>query len=233
MTPGLSERLTVVRERIQAAARLAGRDPAEITLIAVTKFHPASLVRDLAALGQRDVGENRDQEAHAKAGELASLGLHWHFIGQLQTNKARRVVSYAHAVHSVDRPRLVDALDAAVGGENGPANGGPLDCFLQVSLDGSPGRGGVTPDGLLPLAQQVLAAAGLRLRGLMAVAPLGEDPDPAFEHLRLLSLRLRRLAPEANAISAGMSHDFEKAIAHGATHLRIGTAITGIRPTRG
>ena len=211
-----------MQDSVAAAARAASRDPAGITIIVVTKFHPASLVRELAELGVRDVGENRAQEAKAKASDVDDSRLRWHFIGQLQTNKARLVRGFASAVHSLDRPSLVDALSSEAGGV--------LDCFLQLSLSDEPGRGGVSPAELLPLAERVLAAPGLRLRGVMAVAPLDQEPSRAFARVREASERLRALAPEASAISAGMSGDFAAAIAEGATHLRIGTAITGKRP---
>lgn len=218
----LAARLAEVDARIADAARAAGRDPGALTRIVVTKFHPASLVRELASLGVTDVGENRHQEAAAKAAELADLHLHWHFIGQLQSNKARAVRGYAAAVHSVDRASLVDALAVD--------DGTTLDCFIEVDLSGAPARGGAAPDDVLPLAERVLAAPGLALRGVMAVAPLGEQPRPAFARLRAVSERLQALAPTATAISAGMSGDFAEAILEGATHLRIGTAITGKRP---
>jgi pyridoxal phosphate enzyme (YggS family) len=223
----LGERLGSVDAKIADAAREAGRDPAELTRIVVTKFHPAELVRQLAALGVRDVGENRHQEAAAKAAELADLELNWHFVGQLQSNKAKAVRDYASAVHSLDRNSLVDAL----AGER------PLDVFLELNLTGDPGRGGVEPSLLEPLAEHVLSATArggaLVLRGVMAVAPLGEEPRAAFARVREASEALRRLAPEATAISAGMSGDFREAILEGATHLRIGTAITGKRPSSG
>ncbi len=219
----LGERLQAVRANIADAANAAGRSVDELTLIVVTKFHPASLVRELAGLGVRDVGENRHPEAGDKAAELADLHLNWHFIGQLQTNKAKVVRQYAHAIHSIDRPSLVTAL----AGER------EIDCFLQVNLTDDPNRGGVTEDELEPMAEAVLAAPGLRLRGLMAVAPLDEPARPAFARVRTLSERVQRLAPEANALSMGMSHDFAEAIAEGATHLRIGSAITGNRPAAG
>jgi PLP dependent protein len=219
----LADRLASVRARIERAAEVAGRDPAGITTIVVTKFHPASLVRELAALGVRDVGENRHQEAAAKVAEVGDASLRWHFIGQLQSNKARQARGYASAVHSVDRASLVDAL----------AGADPLDVFLQVNLTPDPARGGVQPDELDALAERVLATEGLALRGLMAVAPLDEPARPAFARVRALGERLQRLAPSATALSIGMSGDFADAIAEGATHLRIGTAITGNRPDRG
>lgn len=218
----LEQRLRAVQAQVADAAAAAGRSADELTTIVVTKFHPASLVRELAALGVTDFGENRVQEAAPKAAELADLGLDWHFIGQLQSNKARTVVDFASAIHSVDRPSLVTALGGAA-----------LDVFLQLNLTDDPDRGGVQPDGLLGLGERVLSAGGLRLRGVMAVAPLGEDPRPAFARVRAASEQLRTLAPGATALSMGMSGDFPEAIAEGATHLRIGTAITGNRPDRG
>jgi len=220
----LADRLAAVQGSIADAARDASRSPSEITTIVVTKFQPAALVAELAALGVRDIGENRHQEAQAKAAALAELGLRWHFVGQLQTRKARQVRSYVTAIHSVDRPALVDALrsdDASV------------DCFVQVNLTDVPGRGGVAPEGLVALVEKVLETPGLRLRGLMAVAPLGEPARPAFARVRLLSERIRDIAPDATDLSIGMSHDFREAILEGATHLRIGTAITGNRPVAG
>ncbi|MFC4244802.1 YggS family pyridoxal phosphate-dependent enzyme [Gryllotalpicola reticulitermitis] len=227
--PELADRLAAVRAEIADAARAAGRDPGALTTIVVTKFHPATLIRELYGLGVRDVGENRHQEALAKSAELAELeGLRWHFIGQLQSNKARQVRRYSHIVHSVDRPALVDALATRAGEPTAAEN--TVDIFLQLNLTDDPGRGGVAPAGLEALAEHALAAPGLRLRGVMAVAPLGEDPRAAFERLRAASDRLRALAPDARDISAGMSADFRAAVLEGATHLRIGTAITGSRP---
>jgi hypothetical protein len=221
---GLAERLAEVDGRIADAARAAGRDPGELTRIVVTKFHPASLVRELHDLGVRDVGENRHQEAAAKHAELSDLGdLTWHFVGQLQSNKARAVRAYARVVHSVDRVSLVKAL----------AGDDLLDCFLELNLTDDPDRGGVVPDAAEALAEQVAASEGLRLLGVMAVAPLESDPRAAFARVRAVSDRIRSVVPGATAISAGMSGDFAEAIAEGATHLRIGTAITGKRSTPG
>nr|WP_139418413.1 YggS family pyridoxal phosphate-dependent enzyme [Agromyces laixinhei] len=210
--------------RVAEAARDAGRDPDAITTIVVTKFHPAALVAELAELGVLDIGENRHQEAQAKAAELGDLELRWHFVGQLQSKKARQVRAYASAIHSVDRAALVDALRS---------DEASVDCFVQVNLTEDPGRGGVAPEALESLAEHVLETAGLRLRGLMAVAPLGEPARPAFARVRAMSERLRRLEPTASDLSMGMSHDFRDAILEGATHLRIGTAITGNRPVAG
>lgn len=224
----LASRLEAVRRDIADAARLAGRQPEELTLIVVTKFHPASLVRELAELGVRDVGENRHQEAQAKSSQLADLGLNWHFIGQLQTKKARQAAQYASAIHSIDRERLVDALATAEVAR-------PIDAFVQVNLTDDPGRGGADPTDLERLAERVLETPTLRLRGIMAVAPLPEEESAASAFARLggYADRLRRIDPGATSISAGMTHDFREAIAAGATHLRIGSAITGNRPAAG
>jgi hypothetical protein len=217
----LATRLASVREGIADAAAEAGRDPAGITTIVVTKFQPVSLIAQLAELGVTDVGENRHQEAQAKAAELAHLGLRWHFVGQLQSKKARQVRAYASVIHSVDRVGLVDALRSEEAS---------VDCFVQVNLTDDPGRGGAQPEHLEPLVEHVLDTPGLRLLGLMAVAPLGEPPRAAFARVRTLSEGVQRLAPGAGALSMGMSHDYREAILEGATHLRIGTAITGNRP---
>jgi pyridoxal phosphate enzyme (YggS family) len=224
----LALRLAEIDERIAQAAREAGRDPAELTRIVVTKFHPASLVEHLFARGVRDVGENRQQELSAKVAETALDGLRWHFIGQAQTNKARAVRAAASVVHTVDRARLADALDrAAEPGDD------PLDVLVQVNLTDDPARGGADPDAIEQLADHVAGCATLRLRGIMAVAPLDEEPARAFGRLHGYAERLRAVAPEARWISAGMTGDFVEAIAAGATHLRIGSAITGPRPERG
>lgn len=236
----LAERLAALRARIGAACAAAGRDEAEITLIAVTKTYPASDVLALAGLGLADFGENRDQEAAPKAAEVARLrsrwqraSVRWHFIGQLQTNKARHVAGYADFVHSVDRVRLVHALGAAA-----RAAGRDLTCLVQVSLDpagpggdtgADPGRGGVPPAMVAGVAGAIEAEQGLTLGGLMAVAPRFTDPRTAFAPLRRLSDVIRSVNPSAAVISAGMSGDLEAAIGGGATHLRIGTALLGDR----
>jgi PLP dependent protein len=220
----LEDRLASVRASIADAARDAERNPSEITTIVVTKFHPASLVAELASLGVRDFGENRHQEAKAKAAALADLDLTWHFVGQLQSKKARQVREYASVIHSVDRPALVDALRS---------DEASVDCLVQVNLTPDPSRGGVQPDDLEPLVERMLGTPGLRLRGLMAVAPLDEPARPAFARVRLLSERVRVFAPDATWLSMGMTEDFREAILEGATHLRIGTAITGNRPDAG
>lgn len=224
----LGERLSAIDEAIADAARRASREPKEISRIVVTKFHPAELVNQLYSLGVRDVGENRQQEFSAKAVDCEALSdLRWHFIGQAQTNKAGAIRRAAHAVHSVDRTRIADALDRAAFDDS------QLDIFIQVNLTDDPGRGGVAPDEIEAFAEHVLELPTLTLRGLMAVAPLGEEPAAAFDRLHRYAQRLRTVAPEASWISAGMTGDFAEAIAAGATHLRIGSAITGPRPAQG
>ncbi|PZG01287.1 YggS family pyridoxal phosphate-dependent enzyme [Micromonospora deserti] len=231
----LAAGLARVRSRIADACAVAGRDRSEITMIAVTKTYPAGDVVALAGLGVTDVGENRDQEASAKAAEVAAAGVRprWHFIGQLQRNKARSVVRYADAVHSVDSARLARALDGA----SATARDRPLDVLVQVSIDGDPARGGALPDaadpdaGLGPVAEAVAGAAGLRLAGLMAVAPLGWEPERAFARLAEVAAGFRADHPHAGALSAGMSGDLEIAIRYGATHVRVGSALLGMRST--
>lgn len=219
--PELAERYAAVTAGIAEACAAAGRAPEEITLVVVTKFHPAQLIRELVELGARHVGENRHQDAAPKAAELADLPLTWHFVGQLQSNKAKAVARYADVIHSVDRASLVTAL---AGAERA------VDVFLEVNLTDDPGRGGVAPSEVERLAEQVLATERLRLRGVMGVAPLDEDARSAFARLRAIGERVRTIAPHATDLSAGMSGDYAEAIAEGATHLRIGTAITGKRP---
>ena len=219
--------LAAVRSRIGAACQAAGRDPAGITLIAITKTFPASDVRLLAGLGVRDVGENRDQEAAPKAAALAALQppLTWHFVGQLQTNKAASVVRYARVVQSVDRLRLARALGTAA-----RRAGRTLRCLVQVSLDDDPRRGGVPAGQVMTVADAVASEEGLILGGVMAVAPVQAEPLAAFERLARIAAQVRAVHPDAVMISAGMSGDLEDAIAAGATHVRVGTALLGGRP---
>lgn len=238
----LAANLAEVRKRLAAACERAGRDPATVTLIAVTKTWPASDVGHLAALGVTDFGENRDQEAAPKAVAVRAAGVkvRWHFVGRLQRNKAPSVVRYASVVHSVDSVRLATALAKAAARERRE----PLDVLVQVSLDGDPSRGGAIaggPDGLDGLdgagpdvaldevLRAVAAAPSLTLRGLMAVAPLRWEPGLAFAQLARLAAQVRARYPEATLLSAGMSGDAEEAIRHGATHVRIGSALLGPR----
>ena len=229
----LARNLARVEERIAAACRAAGRARGEVTLIVVTKTYPADDVILLAELGVRQVAENRDQEAAPKAAACAELDLQWHFVGQLQTNKVRSVVRYADFVHSVDRLRLVTALsDAAV------RAGREIGCLVQVALDAPSGavgsRGGAAPEDVAALADAVAAAPGLRINGLMTVAPLEGEfagrPREAFNRLMDIASALRTAHPAATMVSAGMSSDLEDAIAAGATHVRVGTAVLGVRP---
>lgn len=230
---GLAANLARVEERIERACATAGRARGDVTLVVVTKTYPASDVRLLAELGVRDVAENRDQEAAPKAAACADADLSWHFVGQLQTNKARSVAGYADRVHSVDRVRLVTALaNAAVRAER------EIGCLVQVALDAESGsvgeRGGVAPDGVTELADAVAAAQGLRLDGVMTVAPLtgplAGRPLEAFEQLREISTGLRAAHPAATMVSAGMSADLDEAVLAGATHVRVGSAVLGQRP---
>lgn len=229
----LAGNLAKVEERIAAACAAAGRRRDEVTLIVVTKTYPASDVRILSELGVRHVAENRDQDAAPKAAECSDLPLSWHFVGQLQTNKVRSVVGYADVVQSVDRARLVTALS-----KEAVRAGREIGCLIQVALDAGESargeRGGVAPGGIEELADLVAASPGLRLDGLMTVAPLtGEYAGrqrAAFERLMDLSTDLRRAHPTATMVSAGMSADLEEAVAAGATHVRVGTAVLGVRP---
>ncbi len=220
----LAVRLTAVRQRIAVACQAAGRDPADVTLIAVTKTFPASDVRLLSELGVCDVGENRDAEAAPKAAQCADLDLTWHFIGQLQTNKVASVVRYATFVHSVDRMRLIRALGPAARRAERV-----VQCLVEVSLDGDPARGGAVASEVLALAEALAAEPGLVLAGVMAIAPLGMAPREAFGLLLDSAAVVRAVMPAATVISAGMSGDLEDAVAAGATHLRIGTALLGDR----
>jgi pyridoxal phosphate enzyme (YggS family) len=224
--------LAAVRASVADACAVAGRDPAEVALIAVTKTFPVPDIIALARLGVTDVGENKDQEAAPKVAACAAAGLalRWHFVGQLQVNKVASVARYAYMVHSVDRARLVTAL-----GRRASEAGRVIRCLIQVSLDadgdagGPAGRGGAPPGEVLGLAAQIAAADGLDLAGVMAVAPLGQPARPAYARLKEISDGVRSAYPQAQVISAGMSGDLREAIAEGATHVRIGTALLGGR----
>lgn len=227
----LAANLQRVRERIDAACAAAGRSPEQLTLVVVTKFFPASDVALLADLGVTDVAENRHQEAGEKVASLdpdVRRRLAVHFVGQLQSNKAAAVTRYADVVQSVDRAKIARALDRAADERDHP-----LEVTVQVDLSGDDAeRGGVRPADLPALVEEVAGLEHLRLRGLMAVAPLGADPAPAFATLAELVESTRRDHPDATWMSAGMSGDLEQAIAAGATHLRVGSAILGSRPAQ-
>ncbi|MGH1562691.1 YggS family pyridoxal phosphate-dependent enzyme [Mumia sp. DW29H23] len=230
----LARNLRTVHDRIAAAADSAGRAADEITLVVVTKTYPASDVVALVELGVTDVGENRHPEAARKRDEAgeAAAGLRWHFVGGLQTNKAAAVARYADVVHSVDRPRLVDALDG--GAQRAGRHVGVL---VQVNLEGRDddpvGRAGAAPGEVLELAARIAQAQALTLEGVMAVAPLDADPDDAFARLAEIAASVAAAHPGATAISAGMSGDLEAAVRHGATHVRIGRSVLGERPPLG
>ena len=224
----LAQRYNQIVEQVASAAAASGKSASDITLVVVTKNHPPQLVFDLLALGARDFGENRDQEASPKAKEVltsSSEAMRWHFIGQLQTNKVRSVLEYADLIHSLDRESLLVELQKRT--MDRPQ---PLGVFIQVNLTEDPARGGVGVNDLEAFATKVLGSQGLRLEGLMGVGGLDKDPAVEFERLAGLSAKLQILAPEAKGLSMGMSSDFEVAIGYGATHLRIGSAITGKRP---
>lgn len=225
----LADSLASVRDRITRAALDAGRAEDAVTLVVVTKTFPASDVATLADLGVRDIGENRHPEARDKCAAVGRTDLRWHFVGQLQSNKAAAVARYADVVHSVTSRRVVARLST------GATEAGRLvDCLLQLSLDPPTahlGRAGVDEAAVARLAAEVDAAPGLRLRGLMGVAPVDEDPVVAFDRLAAASARLRAEFPAAEMLSAGMSGDLEAAVRAGATHVRIGRAILGTRPS--
>jgi PLP dependent protein len=222
----LAGRLDAVRARIAAACEAAGRASDEVTLIAVTKTYPVSDIALLCELGACEIGENKDQEAAPKAAECASLGVPvtWHFVGQLQTNKAASVVSYASVIHSVDRLRLAGAL-----GSRASRAGRVVTCLVQVSLDGDPDRGGAFGPQVMAVADAIAAEEGLALGGVMAVAPLEVEAGVAFRKLVKIADTVRSAHPDAVMISAGMSADLEQAIEAGATHVRVGTALLGGR----
>jgi pyridoxal phosphate enzyme (YggS family) len=215
----ISANLQAITARIVSAAESAGRDPEEITLIAVTKTFPVSDVKILYELGIRDFGENRDQEGSVKFSELPGDS-NWHFQGQIQSNKLKSIAAWADVIHSIDDISHARKLSSLVGAK---------DIFVQVSLDGLPGRGGVNPEQLLDFLAEVTALANLKVRGLMAVAPLDEPPLEAFKRLKALAETVIKTHPNTWEISAGMSNDFEAAISQGATHIRIGSQILGVR----
>lgn len=215
----LSDNLNAIRSRISVAAQKSGRSVEEITLIVVTKTFPAADAQILYELGVRDFGENRDQEASVKSTELPD-DCKWHFQGQIQSNKLKSIANWADVLHSIDDVAHASKLNSLVTSK---------DIFVQVSLDSQPNRGGVLPDLIPKFLDELSVFSNLKLRGLMAVAPLDEDPAEAFKRLKELSDRAVKLHPEAHEISAGMSNDFEAAISQGATHIRIGSQILGVR----
>ena len=224
----LTERYRSVNERIAASCIAAGRSVSDVELVVVTKNHSAEVVAELYDLGHRQFGENRDQEAGPKAEALAAggrLDTEWHFVGQLQSNKVRTVLSYATCIHSIDRSSLVKELAKQLGNRELEIEG-----FIELNLTEDPARGGVEPGNLQQLAHSVLEIGRIKLLGVMAVAGLGVDPRIDFGKTLQASQELKKIAPEANPLSMGMSEDFELAIEMGATHIRVGSAITGPRP---
>jgi len=215
----LSDNLNSIRARITASAQSSGRSPDAITLIVVTKTFPSSDVQILYDLGVRDFGENRDQEASVKSVELPE-DCRWHFQGQIQSNKLKSIANWADVLHSIDDIAHAKRLNSLVEAK---------DVFVQVSLDNLPNRGGVLPDLLPGFLEEISAFTNLNFRGLMAVAPLGEEPAEAFKRLKEFSNQVVKVHPKAHEISAGMSNDFEAAISQGATHIRIGSQILGVR----
>lgn len=239
----LTHALAAVRSRLAAAAQGAGRSVSEIELLPITKFFPATDVVILSRLGCRAVGESRDQEAAAKVSEvtrrLAALGRseitapRWHMVGHIQRNKARSVARWAHTAHSVDSPHLVSALDRGVAAARADGlRADSLRVYVQVSLDGDESRGGVDidrPGALDEVCAQVEGSECLDLVGLMGIPPLGSDPRAAFERLQAEHSRILESHRDAVGLSAGMSNDFEIAVKHGATCVRVGTALMGPR----
>jgi len=227
----LTANLAAVRASIAAACVAAGRSTAEIHLVGITKTFPVPDILLLHQLGVADIGENKDQEAAPKVAACAAAGIHprWHFVGQLQANKAASVAGYAYMVHSVDRMRLIDALSRRAVMAGREAADREVRCLVQVSLDDEPGRGGAEPGQVLDLANAIAERDGLALAGVMAVAPLGQPARPAYARLREIAEMVRSAHPGAQVISAGMSGDLGDAIAEGATHVRIGTALLGGR----
>lgn len=224
----LAEGLSEVQARIESASRSVHRDPHDITLVVVTKTWPVSDLALLHELGVSDFAENKHQDAADKVAELADLNLRWHFVGQIQSNKAARIAAYADVVHSVDSVRVAQRLN--VGAHKHDRE---VDCLVQVSLDEKSrgGRGGAAWAELETVAAAIYAAGGLRLAGVMGVAPPAGDASSAYRRLREASRLVRATVPSADLISAGMSADFEEAIGAGATHVRVGSAILGKRPT--
>lgn len=218
----ISTNLSTVTERITAAAKKVNRNPSDIKLIVVTKTFPITDLQFLYELGVRDFGENRDQEASQKVSELPS-DINWHFQGQIQSNKLKSITSWASYIHSVDQLKYAKMISEFAGDQN-------KSIFLQLSLDAIPeSRGGVDPSKLHELASELSHFSNLNLMGLMAVAPLDESTDQAFARLSKYHQLFVEHFPEAKFLSAGMSGDYESAILHGATHIRIGSSILGNR----
>ena len=220
----LADNLSAISARIASAAQAAGRDPASVQLLAVSKTKPASAIREIHAAGVRDIGENYLQEALTKQQALSDLPLIWHFIGPIQSNKTKAIAEHFDWVHSVDRLKIAQRLS-----EQRPAGLAPLNLCLQVNVSGEDSKSGCAPADLPALAKAVAGLPNLRLRGLMAIPEPTEDraaQEAAFARLRQLQ---ESLGLGLDTLSMGMSHDLEAAIAQGATWVRIGTALFGAR----
>ena len=218
----ISANLEKVKEQIKLAAASANRLSEDITLVAVTKTFPVSDIEILYSLGIRDFGENRDQEASAKVG-LLPKDVRWHFQGQIQSNKLKSITSWASFIHSVDQLKYAQMISDYSAGNEKPI-------FMQVSLDKPPqSRSGVNPSELLELAGAISALPGIRLEGLMAVAPVNSPAEQAFAELEDIRSDFLSTFPDAKSLSIGMSGDYQIAIKYGATHIRIGSSILGIR----
>lgn len=216
----IANALIEVRSRMSDALKISRREPDEVTLIGVTKTYPVSDVEILRELGVCDFAENRDQEGKRKSAEVPGT---WHFQGQIQGNKIPSIVQWAKVIHSLDDARHLGKLEKIL------PESSQFSVFIQVALDPQPGRGGVLPEDIASLAELVMKVSPLKLEGLMAVAPLGENPESAFSRLAQIHSDFRQQFPESPKLSAGMSGDFESAIVHGATHVRIGSSILGYR----
>lgn len=224
----LPARLAAVRHRIAVAARSVGRDPTAVRLVAVSKLHPSTAIVAAHDAGQMDFGESRAQELDAKLAQHPPSGLRWHFVGRLQRNKVRLVAGRVVLIHSVDRAALAESIAAHM-----RTTGGCQDVLIQVNVTGEERKGGCRPADLSALAERIAGLDGIRVTGLMTIPPLAAEPDAVFDRLRALRAQLAATVPGVVELSMGMSNDFESAVTHGATIVRVGTAIFGARPRDG
>jgi PLP dependent protein len=226
----ITENLAGIRQRIQAACARSGRDPARVSVLGVTKTVSMERIREAVTVGVSLLGENYVQEARQKVAALADLPVSWHFIGHLQSNKARLAVELFEWIHTLDRLSLAQALD-----REAQKRGHPIPVLLQINMGGEDSKSGLAPDRALDFFRSLAPVDGLRVRGLMTLPPYFEDPEdvrPYFRQLAKLMEQMRQEAPhpeDLTELSMGMSHDFEVAIEEGATLVRIGTALFGER----
>lgn len=220
----IEQNLNELNQRIEKACTDSGRSFDEVKTIAITKTWPTSDIEILYDLGLRNFGESKDQEAIKKVEELRGKDIHWHFVGQIQTNKINHIASYADYVHAIDRNKVVEAFENAL-----EKNGRSINALIQVSLDGDESRGGALPEAISSIAKAIEDSIHLTLGGLMAVAPVNQSPEVAFKKLSEIAGDFHQDFPSAQMISAGMSDDLEIAIKYGATHLRIGSDLLGNR----